>query len=108
MKIEIDGAVRFCHKNFNDLEAVEDGEEAQKYDLEEYTLPPVVRKILRGTKLNEVVFVKSTRADKLTPQFEDASGVFSKDNLAFQKEAVITFALVAFESKDHLFKLPIF
>jgi len=41
------------------------------YDLEQYYLPPVIRKILKTTKLNEIFEVTSRRPDKLEPYFGD-------------------------------------
>jgi hypothetical protein len=80
-------------------------EEVQKFDLEEYSVPGIIRKILKTTKLREVVEVRTTRKDKLLTHFDDTP-CFKKEwfeNL--QNECVITFALVGFEQKDFIFKL---
>lgn len=128
MKIEIDGEVKFCHNNFEkidysilvpkDDDEEEDGKiheepvfpegEFEKFDLDEYTVPSVVSRILKTTKLREVVQVRTTRKDKISTHFEEDHKCFRKDVLlSFQKECVITFALIGFEQKDYIFKLPI-
>lgn len=64
--------------------------------MEIYTIPAIVRKVLKTTKLNEVVEIKSTKKDKLTDHFDDS--VFKKEWLLnFEKEVIITIALVYFE-----------
>ena len=71
-------------------------------------MPPVIRKILKTTKTQEVFEVKCSRKDKLAPYFEDPNGVFKKDLLqTFQNDVTFTVSLVAFEQKDFLFKLLI-
>ena len=67
----------------------------------------MIRKIVKLTKQFEVVEVRSKRKEKVMPMFEDISGVFTREHLDFENEIVITFALTAFEQKDHMFKLPI-
>ena len=87
------------------------GVEAAKYDLEEYFLPPMVRKILKTTKPAEVFQVRcSSRAklNKVVPYFDDPQGIFTKEILSsFEKDVVYTICLVAFEQKDYVFKVPI-
>jgi hypothetical protein len=113
VKIEVDGAVVFEHPGLLDEvgsgEQLEVGVHAAKYDLEEYRLPPVIRKALKTSKLGEVFQVRSTRRDKALPYFNDDEGqVFKKDLLEpFTQEVVFTVVLVAFEQKDYLFKLLI-
>jgi hypothetical protein len=51
------------------MEEIEVGRDAHKYDLEEYYLPTVIRKILKTTKPTEVVQVRSNRRDKIIPYF---------------------------------------
>jgi hypothetical protein len=50
------------------------GVDSQKYDLEDYTLPPVIRKILKTTKLTETfqvrVLPKGRAHSKVLPYFE--------------------------------------
>ncbi len=89
------------------MEEIEVGRDAHKYDLEEYYLPTVIRKILKTTKPTEVVQVRSNRRDKIIPYFQDPNGIFSQELLnSFEKEVVFTFCLVAFEQKDYIFKIP--
>lgn len=129
VKIEIDGEVKFCHDNFEKLdygimtrdhqngdedeeqvveEPVIGDNELERFDLEEYTVPGIIRKILKTTKLREVVQIRTTRKDKLSTHFDEEGKCFKKDILlSFEKECVITFALIAFQQKDFIFKLLI-
>ncbi|TNV85630.1 hypothetical protein FGO68_gene3643 [Halteria grandinella] len=118
LKIEVDGVTLFEHPRMDDLSQIEVGVDSQKYDLELYTLPPVVRKILKTTKLTEtfqVRVVKSGRGmGKLAPYFEEkhedgsASCFAQRDVIAnFKNEVIYTICLVAMEQKDYLFKLTI-
>ena len=127
MKIEVDGELKFTHNNFDQLdytvlrkirneedEEVDEEEpifpenEFERYDLEEYTVPSIIRKILKTTKLREVVQVRTTRKDKFVNYFDEDSKCFNKEILtSFEKELVITFALVGFQQKDYIFKLLI-
>ena len=51
--------------------------ETTPYDMEEYQIPGVVRKILKITKPMEIVQVMCIgRVDKLTDHLEDRNGVF--------------------------------
>lgn len=127
VKIEVDGEVKFCHNNFDQLdytvlrkvtneedEEVDEVEpifpdnEFERFDLEEYTVPSIIRKILKTTKLREVVQVRTTRKDKFVNYFDEDTKCFKKDILqSFQKDLVITFALIGFQQKDYIFKLLI-
>ena len=125
VKVEIDGEVRFAHEKFEKLdyaplqEEAEEGEErkeeeavpeneVEKFDFDEYAIPSVVSRILKTTKLKEVVQVRTTRKDKLDSHFDEETKCFKKELLtSFQKECVITFALIGFQQKDYIFKLPI-
>lgn len=82
VKIDIDGQRVFEHPRFDNMDELEVGVDVHKYDLEEYYLPPVMRKILKTTKMNEIVHIRSTRRDKIIPYFEDPNGIFKKDLLA--------------------------
>ena len=83
-------------------------DELERFDLEDFTVPGIIRKILKTTKLREVVQVRTTRKDKLSTHFEEDNKCFRKELLlSFEKECVITFALIGFEQKDFIFKLPI-
>ena len=82
-------------KNHQELEL---GVHVHKYDLEEYYLPPIMRRVLKTTKQGEIVQIRSSRRDKIVPYFEDPQGVFKRDLLSsFTKEVVITFCLIAYE-----------
>jgi hypothetical protein len=50
----VDGINVFEHPRFDDLSEIEVGVDSAKYDLEEYQVPPVLRKVLKSSKLNEV------------------------------------------------------
>ena len=92
VKIEIDGEVKFCHENFDQLDysiltEVVDGEEEvvepeigenelERFDLDEYSVPGMIRKILKTTKLREVVQVRTTRKDKLSTHFDEEAKSF--------------------------------
>jgi hypothetical protein len=54
VRIEVDGVNVFEHPQFDDLSEIEVGVDSAKYDLEEYQVPPVLRKVLKSSKLNEV------------------------------------------------------
>jgi len=71
IKIVVDGEEKFSHGSFDNLEEFDDSN-SQKYDLEEYKLPSVIRKILKTTKLREVVEVKCSRKNKLVDHLEDS------------------------------------
>jgi hypothetical protein len=111
VRIEVDGALKYEHPNFERLQEIEVGPEAAKYDLEDYFLPPVLRRIIKTSKPLEVFQVRCTskaRLAKIVPYFDDPQGIFTKANLgSFEKEVVFTICLVAFEQKDYVFKIPI-
>lgn len=108
VRIEVDGVKVYEHMRFDDLTEIEVGVDSAQYDLEEYRLPPIIRKILKTTKLTEVFQVRTKRIDKLKSYFKDPNGVFDADVLSkFKDEVVFTVNLVAFEQKDYLFKLLI-
>lgn len=95
--------------------------EFETFDLEEYTVPSIVRKLLKTTKLREVVEVRTTSKQKLQNYFDtyekkEATGAlteikeeqeeqvkapvrcFNKELLnSFEHELVITFALLGFQ-----------
>jgi hypothetical protein len=98
VKIEVDAVTVFEHPRFNELDNIEVGTDAAQYDLEKYFLPPVIRKILKTTKTQEVFQVTSTRKDKVAPYFEDPNGIFKKEVLEnFKKSVIFTVNLIAFE-----------
>lgn len=62
------------------------------YDLEAYQCPAVLRRVLKQTKLEEIVEIKSTNRNKLLDHMPDTQGIFDKDKMAkFEKEIKITF-----------------
>lgn len=76
VKIEVDGEEKFSHGSFDDLKEYNDTD-SQTFDLELYTVPSVIRKVLKITKLQEIVEVKCSRKDKLTDHFDNP--VFSHE-----------------------------
>jgi len=116
VKIEIDGEVKFIHDNFDKLdysslqekddddeeeerkEVVFPENELERFDFDEYTVPSVISKILKTTKLKEVVQVRTTRKDKLSSHFDEMTKCFKIDLLtSFTEEIIITFALIGFQ-----------
>lgn len=108
VKVEVDGVTLFEHPRMDDLSQIEVGVDSQRYDLEEYGLPPVVRKILKTTKLTEtfqVSVLKRGRGQaKVLPYFPEkhadgsAACFAMRDALAnFREEVVFTVCLVAME-----------
>ena len=98
IKLEIDGQCKF--DNFNS--------EPLLYDLEEYQMPAVLRRVVKITKLQDVVEIRSSCRNKLLDHLDDPHGVFKLAELEkFEKEVVITFKLLEIEQKMHLFKVPI-
>jgi hypothetical protein len=86
VSIEIDGRNVFCHKDplSTDLSSIEEFKEGQKaneylacYDLEDYTIPALVRKLLKTTKRTQIRSVRCKRKDKLTDHLDDPNGVFT-------------------------------
>ena len=71
----------FEHPRFDDLSEIEVGIDCAKYDLEEYHLPSIIRRILKTTKMNEVFQIRTTRRNKITPFFKDPNGVFNDEIL---------------------------
>lgn len=82
--------------------------DSSPYDLEEYTVPAAVRKVLKIQKPTEVIQIKSTNKEKLTDHMDDeANGIFKKEWFDAMKEtAVITLQLLHIEQKEYMFKLP--
>ena len=77
VKISVDGTQVFEHPRFEDLDEIEVGKDAALYDLEKYQLPPLIRKILKTTKLQEIFEVRCKRKDKVLTAFEDPNGIFT-------------------------------
>lgn len=120
MSIVIDGETVFAHKEPLSVELKQSADEERKqlelnneyyafYDLEDYTLPALIRKLLKTTKKHEIRSVRCTRKDKLTDHLDDPNGVFTLERLdKMQQEAIITFALVDYEEKEYPFKVSNF
>jgi transposase-like protein len=85
--------------------------------MEDFSLPAVIRKILKTTKYSDMVYIKTKRLDKLRDHFDnddpEKAKIFDKamfegleteeDNPNLLKDFFeITFELHAFESKSHL------
>jgi len=98
----VDGQEKYCTPNFDQLEVWEEGKDVLKYDLEEYTLPAALRRVLKRTKIKETVEVKMNRKDKLFDNFEDE--VFNKSIIGDSFHwVVITVGLVYFVQKQYVF-----
>jgi hypothetical protein len=105
VKLEVDGELKYEDPRFDDLSELEVGVDCHKYDLEEYHLPPVLRRVLKTSKQGEVFQIRTSRRGKLLPAFSDPAGIFTREVLeAFTKEVTLTICLIAFEQKDYLFK----
>lgn len=94
VKIEVDDEVKVDQFKIGVIEQFEViAGDTTPYDLEEYEIPAVVRKILKKTKPMEIVQVMCVgRVEKLTDHLEDKNGVFQHEFLAnFQEKVVITF-----------------
>ena len=96
VSVEIDGQVVFHHKEPLSIDLPkpkqEDDDEETKeplktnefyatYNLEDYTIPAVIRKLLKTTKRFQVRTVRCSRKDKLTDHLDDINGVFSLEKL---------------------------
>lgn len=100
LKLQIDGVTTF--DNFDSPK------NPVVYDLEAYQCPAVLRRVLKITKLEELVEIKSKNRRKLLDHMEDKQGIFDKDKMSgFKSEIIITFKLMAILQKDHVFKLVI-
>jgi hypothetical protein len=114
VKLEVDGEVKFCHENpLAEVGEAENPDHQAAYDLEQYRIPSIIRKILKTTKLYEIVQVRCTNKHKLTDHMPDifdekaGCGVFRHEWLSdFKNEVVITFSMIAHEQKEYIFKIP--
>lgn len=82
VSIEIDGVLVFCHKDplttsLPDEETKTGSEYFASYDIEDYTIPAVIRKLLKTTKRHQVRSVRCKRKDKLIEHLDDPNGVFT-------------------------------
>lgn len=82
--------------------------EPLKYDLEEFEMPAVLRRVLKQTKLNEVVLIESKKLVKLVDHLTDKHQVFTHSKLKdFKDKVTIKVKLLEIEQKPHLFKVVI-
>ena len=79
------------------------------YEMEDYFMPAVLRRVLKMSKLNELVEITSNLKYKLLDHISDTkNNIFVIDNMkAFKKDIKITFKLLQIEQKDHILKVPI-
>lgn len=78
------------------------------YDLEEFEMPSVVKRVLKQTKLNELVQIDSTKSIKLLDHLPDKHQVFVHSKLSqFKDKVTILVKLVEILQKPHLFKVVI-
>ena len=88
-----------------DDQTIYDGGPVQ-YDLEQYQMPAVLRRILKQSKLQEKVQIKSDLKYKLIEHLDDE--VFSIEKMkGFKNNIVITFKLLEIKQKDHILKVPL-
>lgn len=113
VNIEIDGKQVFCHQDPLGIELTEEAKGLSNefyacYDLEEYTLPAVIRKLLKTTKRHQIRTVRCRRLEKLSDHLDDPNGVFTLARMqSVQDECIITYSLVDFEQKEYPFKVSV-
>lgn len=71
-------------------------------------MPAAIRKILKKTKLNEIVQVicKQSSHPKLIDHLSDPNNIFNIEWLR-QANVKITFTLLEWSQKDYIFKIPV-
>ena len=75
-----------------------------EYDLEHYQMPAVLRRVLKQSKLQEKIQIKSDLKYKLLEHLDDE--VFSIEKMkTFKKNITITFRLLEIKQKDHILKV---
>ena len=88
IKLEIDGETKF--DNFKG--------EPLLYDLEEYQMPAVLRRVVKLTKLQDVIEIRSSCRNKLLDHLDDPQGVFKLSEMeTFKDEIKITYKLLEIE-----------
>ena len=94
VKIEVDGEVKedmFKIGKIEEFNTEVVAGDCLVYDLEEYQVPGVVRKMLKITKPYEIVQITCTRKDKLIDHLPDAHGIFKHEHFEnFEDSVVIT------------------
>ena len=74
--------------------------------MESYQMPAVLRRILKQSKLNERIQIKSDLKYKLVEHLDNE--IFSLAKMRdFKKNIIITFKLLEIKQKDHILKVPI-
>lgn len=91
---------------------VEDAKPPFVYDMDEYQLPAVLRRVLKVSKLREVVELITTRPVKVLDSLEDVKHqLFSHPEIRNMpkhgKPVKMTFELMGIDYKSHPSKLPI-
>ena len=101
LKLEIDDKVEY--DNYDGVK------EPVMYELEDYFMPAVLRRVLKLSKLNEKVEIKSKLEYKLLDHISDTKNeIFVIDKMKdFKSEIKITFTLLEIISKDHILKVPV-
>jgi hypothetical protein len=73
--------------------------------MEGYQMPAVLRRILKQSKLQEKIQIKSNLSYKLLDHLDDE--VFKIEKMkSFSKNIIITFKLLEIKQKDHVLKVP--
>lgn len=98
VSVSVDGEQIFS--NFEDTPLL--------YDLEEFEMPAVLKRVLKQTKLNEVVQIESKNLMKLVDHLPDKHQVFEHSKLSnFKHSVLFKLKLVEIVQKPHLFKVVI-
>ena len=102
VELTIDDKIAYSNLDESNLE------NGLSYDLEEYQLPPLLRRVLKQMKILETVKITSSNKSKLDFFLPDKNEVFVHQHLRDFKQGVeIKVKLLEIEQKLHLFKIPI-
>jgi hypothetical protein len=79
------------------------------YDMEDYFMPAVLRRVLKLSKMNEKTQINSSLKYKLLDHISDTkNNIFVIENMKdFKNEIKITFMLLEIEQKEHILKVEI-
>tara|TARA_B110000285_G_C14956036_1_gene529232 strand:+ start:122 stop:610 length:489 start_codon:yes stop_codon:yes gene_type:complete len=99
IKLQVDDEV--LHDDFDS--------EPVTYEMEDYHMPAVLRRVLKMSKLNEIVQITSDLKYKLLDHISDTkNSIFVIDKMKeFEKNIKITFKLLSIQQKEHVLKVPI-
>ena len=99
LKLQVDDEV--LYDNFDS--------EPVSYEMEDYHMPAVLRRVLKLSKLNELVELTSSLKYKLLDHISDTKNkIFVTENMkSFKNSIKITFKLLSIEQKEHVLKVPI-